>query len=163
MTTMKQTTCFPFVGGREGQVVRPDIDPGSAHRRLFPDEILRDGDEFLCQASMTPYYQDSAVTIYPAKRMSLPVGVHTFGHPTEKPLTLFSWCVQQAGDVHTILDPFAGSGTTGRAAKDLGRKAVLIEREERYCEIAAKRMAQEVFDFSTPVSEIGAPSSDKNS
>lgn len=80
----------------------------------------------------------------PAKRSSLPVGVHTFGHPTEKPLTLFSWCVQQAGDVQTILDPFAGSGTTGRAAKDLGRKATLIEREERYCDIAASRMAQEV-------------------
>ena len=36
---------------------------------------------------------------------------------------------------------------TGRAAKDLGRKAVLIEREERYCEIAVKRMQQEAFDF----------------
>ncbi len=70
-------------------------------------------------------------------------------HPTQKPLTLMSWCIGQAdrangGDVQTILDPFAGSGTTGRAAKDLGRKAVLIEREERYCEIAASRMAQEV-------------------
>ena len=66
------------------------------------------------------------------------------GHPCEKPLELISWCIQQADPVATILDPFAGSGTTGRAAKDLGRKAVLIEREERYCEIAAKRMAQEV-------------------
>lgn len=52
-----------------------------------------------------------------------------------------------AGDVQTILDPFAGSGTTGRAAKDLNRKAVLIEREERYCEIAAHRMVQEVIQF----------------
>jgi DNA modification methylase len=69
-------------------------------------------------------------------------------HPTQKPLALITWCIGLAGDVKTILDPFAGSGTTGRAAKDLGRKAVLIEREERYCEIAAKRMAQEVFKFS---------------
>ncbi len=65
-------------------------------------------------------------------------------HPTQKPLALMIWCIQLAGDVKTILDPFAGSGTTGRAAKDLQRKCVLIEREERYCEIAAKRMAQEV-------------------
>jgi DNA modification methylase len=66
-------------------------------------------------------------------------------HPTQKPLELISWCILLAGDdVNTILDPFAGSGTTGRAAKDLGRKATLIEREEKYCEIAAKRMAQEV-------------------
>jgi DNA modification methylase len=65
-------------------------------------------------------------------------------HPTQKPLALMLWCIGLAGDVQTILDPFAGSGTTGRAAKDLGRKATLIEREERYCEIAARRMAQEV-------------------
>jgi len=49
--------------------------------------------------------------------------------------------------VFTLIEPFAGSGTTGRAAKDLGRKAVLVEREERYCEVAARRMCQEVLDF----------------
>lgn len=65
-------------------------------------------------------------------------------HPTQKPLALMLWCIGLAGGVQTILDPFAGSGTTGRAAKDLGRKATLIEREERYCEIADSRMAQEV-------------------
>lgn len=65
-------------------------------------------------------------------------------HPTQKPLDLMLWCIQLAGDVTTILDPWAGSCTTGRAAKDLGKKAVLIEREERYCEVGAKRMAQEV-------------------
>jgi DNA modification methylase len=69
-------------------------------------------------------------------------------HPTQKPLALMNWCISLAGDgAQTILDPFAGSGTTGRAAKDLGRKAVLIEREERYCEIAAKRMRQEVLEL----------------
>lgn len=66
-------------------------------------------------------------------------------HPTQKPLALMTWCITLAGDVQTILDPFAGSGTTGRAAKDLGRKCTMIEREERYCEITARRMQQEVF------------------
>ncbi len=65
-------------------------------------------------------------------------------HPTQKPLELMTWCVSFFPDATTILDPFMGSGTTLRAAKDLGRKAIGIELEERYCEIAAKRLAQEV-------------------
>lgn len=66
-------------------------------------------------------------------------------HPTQKPVELMRWCIGLAGkNAQTILDPFAGSGTTGRAAKDLGRKCVLIEKEERYAEICARRMAQEV-------------------
>ena len=63
-------------------------------------------------------------------------------HPTQKPLCLMIWCLQfQAG---TVIDPFMGSGTTLVAAKTQGRMATGIEREERYCEIAAKRLAQEV-------------------
>jgi len=65
-------------------------------------------------------------------------------HMTEKPVNLLADMIKTRSDWQTILDPFAGSGTTGRAAKDLGRKAVLIEREEHYCEIAARRMAQGV-------------------
>jgi DNA modification methylase len=76
---------------------------------------------------------------------SFPKGENNTGHPTGKPDGLFLELVTlftEPGE--TILDPFAGSGTTGRAAKDLGRKCVMIEREERYCEIAARRMGQEV-------------------
>jgi len=65
------------------------------------------------------------------------------GHPTQKPLVVMQWSISAMPD-GVILDPFMGSGTTLRAAKDLGRKAIGIEIEERYCEIAANRMRQEV-------------------
>ncbi len=65
-------------------------------------------------------------------------------HPTQKPEAVIVWALHQAPDTaKTILDPFMGSGTTLVAAKRLGRQCVGIEREERYCEIAAKRLAQE--------------------
>lgn len=67
-------------------------------------------------------------------------------HPTQKPLKLILALLAVGGD--SILDPYCGTGTTLRAAKDLGRKAIGIEIEERYCEIAAKRMSQEVLNFS---------------
>ncbi len=65
------------------------------------------------------------------------------GHPAAFPLRLATKAIATT-DARTILDPFMGSGTTLRAAKDLGRKAIGIEIEEKYCEVAAKRLAQEV-------------------
>ena len=65
-------------------------------------------------------------------------------HPYQKPVAMMRWLLEMAPGATTILDPFMGSGTTLRAAKDLGRKAIGIEIEERYCEIAAERMAQGV-------------------
>lgn len=64
-------------------------------------------------------------------------------HPASFPIQLPKIAIR-ASDPGTILDPFMGSGTTLRAAKDLGRKAIGIEIEEKYCEIAAKRLGQEV-------------------
>jgi DNA modification methylase len=63
------------------------------------------------------------------------------GHPSQKPEALMLRIID-ALQPNTLCDPFMGSGTTLVAAKRLGRECVGIEREERYCEIAAKRLAQ---------------------
>ena len=68
-------------------------------------------------------------------------------HPTQKPLPLMKWCIGFTTDGACVADPFAGSGSTLVAAKALGRKAIGVELEERYCEIAARRLAQDVLDF----------------
>lgn len=68
------------------------------------------------------------------------------GHPAEKPERLVRWLVEITERV-PVLDPFLGSGTTAAACKILGVPFVGIEDDERYCEIAAKRLAQEVLDF----------------
>lgn len=65
------------------------------------------------------------------------------GHPAPFPVSLPARCIQATG-ASTVLDPFMGSGSTLRAAKDLGRRAIGIEKTERYCEIAVKRLGQEV-------------------
>jgi DNA modification methylase len=67
-------------------------------------------------------------------------------HPCQIPLEIMSKVLAITPDA-LIVDPFCGSGTTLRAAKDLGRKAIGIEIEEKYCEIAAKRLGQEVLSF----------------
>jgi DNA modification methylase len=81
-------------------------------------------------------------------------------HPMQKPIELMSWVVNMA-PAGVVLDPYMGSGTTLVAAKNLGRKAIGIEIEERYCEIAAKRLAQETLPLgnsdSVPVTQEALP------
>lgn len=69
-------------------------------------------------------------------------------HPVAFPIEIPARCIEATTDVgDLVLDPYCGSGTTLRAAKDLNRRAIGIEIEERYCEIAAKRLSQEVLQF----------------
>jgi DNA modification methylase len=90
-------------------------------------------------------YARDGVSIYGQAQDATEVSVRGVmpDHPSPKPHEAMLWLLGRLpGD--TILDPFMGSGTTLRAAKDLGRKAIGIEVEERYCEVAANRMAQGV-------------------
>lgn len=63
-------------------------------------------------------------------------------HPTQKPTALMAWCIEKCKQKpQTILDPFMGSGSTGVAAVQLGRKFIGIEREQKYFDIACERIA----------------------
>lgn len=65
-------------------------------------------------------------------------------HPTQKPIGVMKWVIELCPKAETILDPFMGSGTTGVAAIQMGRKFIGIERESKYFDIACQRIEQAV-------------------
>lgn len=89
------------------------------------------------------YYEDDGTRLM--KSVLRIKSVRSGDQPTEKPVGLLTPLIHYARPVGgVVLDPFAGSGSTGVAARLIGRRAVLIEADERYCEIAARRLAQDV-------------------
>jgi len=77
------------------------------------------------------------------------------GHPMAKPTAWMNWLIDLATDKNdVVIDPFMGSGTTLVAAKSYGRKAIGIEIEEKYCEIAANRLRQEILPLYDAVESI---------
>lgn len=89
----------------------------------------------------------SQVFGYPVVFPGLTGCTEATGHPTQKPERLMCRLAEVRKGIKSVLDPFAGSGSTLVAAKRLGLSAIGIELDERYCEIAAKRLAQGVLDF----------------
>lgn len=75
-------------------------------------------------------------------------------HPTQKPVEVMSWCLGFLPDAETILDPFMGSGTTGVACVQLGRKFIGIELEPKYFDISCRRISDEL---KRPRLSLGEP------
>lgn len=91
---------------------------------------------------------------------SYPNDANVYDHPCVKPIRQWKWLVMKASLAgQLILDPFMGSGTTLVAAKDLGRRAIGIEIEERYCALAVHRLRQEVLPFPQEPHPCNSPPS----
>jgi site-specific DNA-methyltransferase (adenine-specific) len=120
--------------------VRPSGGTGAGNTGFYPswEPCLVYGSTWGKGGQVPPWAMSDVWRDHPAKAN---------GHPCPKPESLMRRILEKFESERNVLDPFMGSGTTLRAAKDLGRKAIGIEIEERYCEIAAKRLSQEVFDF----------------
>ena len=122
-----------FLNARGGEYLRKDYE----ELRKDYEELRKDYEELRRPFFLTSRDQWGEVWRFALDRKKR--------HPTQKPLSLMSQIVRvssRPGDL--ILDPFCGSGTTLVAAKNLGRRAIGIEIEEKYCEIAVKRLAQGV-------------------
>jgi DNA modification methylase len=118
---------------------------------LVWDKRFANGKAFLADAEVAWFNKGHGVYIYSETAQGC-IRNDAIQHPTQKPVGLMKWCLNKIPKANHILDPFMGSGTTIRAAKDMGLKAIGIELEEKYCEIAAKRLEQEVFNFESEVS-----------
>jgi site-specific DNA-methyltransferase (adenine-specific) len=111
---------------------------------------FRSNVEYVVWATHGPTARRDEVTEFPGSLVSAPIrsgGTNRY-HPTEKPVELLRHLLAVVpGAQHIILDPFAGSGSSLVAAKESGHRAIGVEIDERYCEIAARRLSQDVLDF----------------
>jgi len=112
--------------------------PANSSFMIQHEEIYVWGDGFV---STSPPMRSVITTTEPRS-----IAVAQIGHPTPKPIGLMEKLIERCPD-GVIADPFAGSGATLIAARNLGRKAIGVELEEKYCEIIARRLSQQAFNF----------------
>lgn len=138
------TDAFQFAGWTWQGVLVWDKGVGRPMSGRFRNHL-----EFIAWASNGAH--KGAEGQYPSALISVPtVGSSEREHVTQKPVALLSEMLRVVpGESHRVLDPFMGSGSTLVAAKYAGHTVVGIELDERYCEIAAKRLAQGVLDFAS--------------
>lgn len=110
---------------------------------LVWDKVSRNFTGGHCELAWTSL--DQPVRAFNFARLNGNVSRERKWHPTQKPLPLMQWCL--GFTTGTVADPFAGSGSTLIAARNLGRKAIGVEIDEGYCEVIAKRLDQGCFDF----------------
>jgi site-specific DNA-methyltransferase (adenine-specific)/modification methylase len=114
---------------------------------LVWNKMIRNFSSSVCELAWTNF--DKPINAFDYSHGQL--AMEGKNHPTQKPLSLMIWCIEQAGNPELILDPFMGSGTTGVAAVQMGRKFIGIERDPKYFEIACERISnaqkqQNLFD-----------------
>ena len=155
-----QSVCIPVVKVATELAKRSIVTPGIRNLRAYLAEMEPSDIGCFWTPASSGFGSWGPMTYHPilyfgkdprAGKAQMPSGTQMVsaaavkGHPCPKPLREWKWLLLKGSlEGETVLDPFVGAGTTLLAAKELGRKAIGIEIEERYCEIAAQRLAQEV-------------------
>lgn len=118
---------------------------------LVWDKVNGDNDFADCELAWTNLPKAVRRIKYMWNGMLRENGAQRGDHPTQKPLEVMKWCIGHAPQSQTVLDPFAGSGTTGVAAIQMGRSFVGIEREPRYFDAMCRRIREANGDDAGPL------------
>ena len=119
---------------------------------LIWDKVNGDNDFADCEMAWTNLPKAARLIRYMWNGMLREKGAQRGDHPTQKPVEVMKWCIGHLPDpAETILDPFMGSGTTGVAALQMGRKFIGIEREPKYFEAACRRLRETCGEDAGPL------------
>jgi len=119
---------------------------------LIWDKVNGNNDFADCEMAWTNLPKAARLIRYMWNGMLREKGAQRGDHPTQKPVEVMKWCISHLPDpAETILDPFMGSGTTGVAALQMGRKFIGIEREPRYFEAACRRIRETTGEDAGPL------------